>query len=124
MTIEKIIFVYNADSSLFSLTSDFVKKIVTPDKYECSLCMITYGAIGMKKDWKKFIDTLPYELSFLHKDQFKKEYYQSDIEKFPVVLIKTEDGLKEVIGPEKLDSFKDFSELQAELTKVLSDYEN
>jgi len=51
---DKIIFVYNADSSVFAQVSDAVKKIVAPGTYQCNLCRITYGAVSMKDEWKTF----------------------------------------------------------------------
>ena len=42
---DTIIFVYNADSSVFAQVSDGVKKIAAHDTYQCNLCRITYGAV-------------------------------------------------------------------------------
>jgi len=71
----KLIFVYNADASLFAAASDFTKRILNPEEYECNLCMVTYGNFGMMKDeWKKYIDEQPQEKIFLHRDEFAKVY--------------------------------------------------
>jgi len=83
----KLIFVYNADSSVFSQVSDAVKKIVTPSKYECNLCMVTYGAISMKDEWKEFLDALLFEKEFLHRDEFQKQYPELKSTKLPAIFI-------------------------------------
>ena len=55
MNEKKLVFVYNADSGAISLVKDFWKKILRPSSYECNLCMQTFGAFSMKKDWKKIL---------------------------------------------------------------------
>lgn len=71
---EKIIFVYNANSGFFSSLKDTIHKTVSPKTYQCNLCQITFGAFDMKEDWKEFIQKLPYEIEFLHKNEFIKKY--------------------------------------------------
>jgi len=44
----QIIFVYNADSSLFANITDFAHKIVSPKTYSCNLCKLSYGKFSMK----------------------------------------------------------------------------
>lgn len=53
---------------------DYGKKYVQPSKYDCQLCMVTYGAFGMKSDWKKYIKSLNYDVEFLHKDEISTKY--------------------------------------------------
>ena len=79
---KKIIFVYNANSGLFSSLKDTIHKTVSPKTYQCSLCQITFGAFNMKEDWKEFIQKLPYEIEFLHKDEFNKKYGKTEYD-FP-----------------------------------------
>lgn len=65
---KEIIFVYNADGGIGNALLDYGKKYIQPDKYDCQLCMVTYGALGMKKDWKIFTSSLSYQVKFLHRD--------------------------------------------------------
>ncbi len=71
---EKLIFVYNANSGLFNTVSDYAHKIFSPKTYECNLCKLSYGNLGMKNKWKKFVNDLPMELEFLHKDEYVKTF--------------------------------------------------
>lgn len=48
---------------------DTGRRILQPKDYPCALCKITYGPFGMKKDWKDFVNSLPYPVTFLHKDE-------------------------------------------------------
>ncbi len=83
----KLIFVYNADSSVFAQVSDAIKKIATPDKYQCNLCMVTYGAVSMKDEWKEFLSTLLFEKEFLHRDEFHEKFPELKEEKLPAIFI-------------------------------------
>ncbi len=69
-----LLFVYNANSDLFSSVTDFVHKIISPKTYDCHLCLLIYGNLTMKQEWKSSIEKLPAEKTFLHKDAFQKQY--------------------------------------------------
>ena len=78
---KELIFVYNADSTVAALVKDILVKIFTPQKYACNLCMITYGLVRMKRAWKVFIEGLPNDVRFLHRDEFRDRY--GDGPRFP-----------------------------------------
>ena len=104
---DKLIFVYNADSSVFSQVSDAVKKIVTPSKYECNLCMVTYGAISMKNEWREFLDALPFEKEFLHRDEFQKQYPELESTKLPAIFISQNNTLNPLVSADEINIQKD-----------------
>ena len=93
---KKLILTYNAHSGIFSAATDFVKKITHPEKYDCHLCQITYGALKMQHPWKEYLSTLPYEKVFLYRDQFIARFPESDIA-FPAILIQEDDETPSVI---------------------------
>ena len=107
MTKNKLIFVYNADSSVFSQVSDAVKKIVTPIKYECNLCMVTYGALSMKDEWREFLDALPFEKEFLHRDEFQKQYPELESTKLPAIFISQNNSLTPLVSADEINIQKD-----------------
>ncbi len=106
---KKLIFVYNANSDLFSSLKDVVHKMVSPNTYQCNLCKITYGPLSMKEKWKKFVETLKIETDFLHKDEFF-EIYPENKEKLPAIFLK-EKGLKRLASKKEIDSCKNEEEL-------------
>ena len=112
MTKNKLIFVYNADSSVFSQVSDAVKKIVTPNKYECNLCMVTYGAISMKDEWRKFLDALPFEKEFLHRDEFQKQYPELESTKLPAIFISQNNTLSLLVSADEINMQKNIDGLK------------
>lgn len=106
----KLIFVYNANSGLGNALLDYGKKYVQPQKYDCQLCMVTYGPFGMKKDWREFVRLLPYDVYFLHKNEYEKKYPENKIT-YPAVLeIKGHDVLVK-IKTEEFDSIKSLDDL-------------
>ena len=94
---------YNADSSVFSQVSDAVKKIVTPSKYECNLCMVTYGAISMKDEWREFLDALPFDKEFLHRDEFQKRYPELESTKLPTIFISQNNTLNLLVSADEIN---------------------
>lgn len=70
----ELLFVYNADSGLLNGAIDFFHKILSPSTYTCSLCAVTYGNRGMRPDWRKFVRELPVRTTFLHRDEFRRQY--------------------------------------------------
>jgi hypothetical protein len=69
-----LLFVYNANSGGINAVKDFANKIFNPSSYGCQLCAITYGNLGVRKKWKEFIEKLPHDAYFYHKDEFTKEF--------------------------------------------------
>ena len=109
---DKLIFVYNADSSVFSQVSDAVKKIVKPSKYECNLCMVTYGAISMKDEWREFLDTLPFEKEFLHRDEFHKQHPKLKSTKLPTIFISQDNAPSLLVTADDINMQKNIKDLK------------
>jgi hydroxypyruvate isomerase len=96
--------VYNADSSLFSQVSDFVHKVVSSETYQCNLCGIIYGHIGMKQEWKTFIQSLPMAVEFLHKDEFTRQYPQLKNSDLPAIFLSDAGQTKSFITADEINS--------------------
>ncbi|WP_422083732.1 GTPase [Ulvibacterium sp.] len=109
MKLEKLIFIYNADSGLRNLLIDGAHKILSPATYECHLCDITYGAFTENKLWKAFRKNSDLELEFLHRDEFAKVYRSKFGYKFtfPIVLALVDQNLEVFIKTEELNALED-----------------
>ena len=116
----KIIFVYNANSNLFSMVSDYVHKAVAPSTYNCNLCALTYSNFGMKNQWKEFIEKLDGEKVFLYRDDFIKKYPEHSTFILPAIFIEKNGTLNELLTSAELNSFHSLSELQNALNKKLN----
>lgn len=121
MTIQQLIFVYNADSGLFSSVADFAHKIISPSTYNCRLCSLTYGNISIKQEWKNFIETLPVKTVFLHKNEFHQNHNPDA--RLPVVFYKEGETVKLFLGKEKIEQCKSVQDLIALILLELSKYD-
>ena len=107
---DKLLFVYNADGGIFSGVEDYFHKIIKPQTYQCRLCAITYGTLGMKAEWKRFIEEQDMPVEFLHKDEFIKQYPDTKA-RFPSAYILRDSDIIPFITVEEMNSFKTLDEL-------------
>ncbi|MGB5237562.1 MAG: GTPase [Flavobacteriaceae bacterium] len=113
LALEKIVFVYNADSGKRNAILDSLHKVLQPSTYNCKLCDITFGVFQEKKEWKDFRTTYGHEMEFLHKDEFKKAYASKFGYRFsfPIVLAAVSENLEVLINTEELNTLPDANAL-------------
>jgi len=121
---KKLIFVYNADSGLLNGAMDAMHKTFSPSTYKCDLCKMTYGALSAKKSWTQFIEQLPIECEFLHKDEFHKKY--TNDAPLPALFLKENNDLTVLISSSAMENmnlktFKDqiMSKVQNKTNKAI-----
>lgn len=68
MTKPALLFIYNASGGFFHVAADMAHKIFSPSTYPCSLCQITYGTFKIRDEWKHYLEKLPIEKKFYHKE--------------------------------------------------------
>ncbi|MBM1108114.1 GTPase [Aurantibacter crassamenti] len=117
--IQRLIFVYNADTGLRNQLIDGAHKILSPSTYECKLCAITFGAFTENTTWKNFRKASATEMEFLHKNEFGKQYASKFKHNFtfPIVLAETDNGLEVIIQSEELNTLVDANSLINLLSK-------
>ncbi|MFX0002474.1 MAG: hypothetical protein ACFE9C_03490 [Candidatus Hodarchaeota archaeon] len=119
---KRLIFVYNAESGgIFTGLKDTLHKTFRKSTYQCNLCAVTFGAFGMKKDWKNFVNDLgvpvefkkkdKFKFEFLHKDEFSEKYDVADA-KFPSAYILDESGLNLFISQDEMNAVNSIDELK------------
>ena len=129
---DKLIFVFNADTGgKWKGFKETLHKSFRPSTYDCNLCAVTYGAFGMKKEWKSFVSNIdvPVEsmgrdifgMEFLHKDEFDKKYHLKDA-KYPSAYLETKDGIQVFISQEEMNKIKDIPELKAIVNKKIEEF--
>lgn len=106
-----LIFVYNADTGLFNTLADIGHKIFSPQTYECDLCMLTHGYLSERGEWREFIEQLPVESRFLHRDEFRREFPQVDAP-LPAVFLQRNDRISLCVSARSLHDCKDLDELK------------
>lgn len=107
----KLIFVYNADSSFFALIKGTAHKLASPETYPCNLCKLTYPFASMDKEWKSFINSLPHQTEFLHRDEFAAQYPKQTNISLPAVFIEDTSGIRLLISAEEINKAKNIDEL-------------
>lgn len=118
-TMDKLIFVYNADSGILNSLKDWVHKIISPETYPCSLCALTYDNLGMRRPWREFINELGYDVEFLHRDELGEQYGLKDV-KLPAIFT-LQDGKPALwLEPSVIDSCNSLNELQSLVNRKLA----
>lgn len=120
----KLIFIYNAESGKLNALMDSLHKLVSPSTYSCKLCELTFGSFGEKNNWKEFRENLEVDTDFMHKDEFLKLYASKFGHKFefPVVLAQTELGLEVFIANDELQEISSIKVLMAVIRKRIELY--
>ncbi len=113
-----LLFVYNADSGLFNTLTDIAHKIFAPETYECNLCAITYGNFTVRAEWKEFLETLPCELEFLHRDEFARQYGLAT--PLPAVFRRDGDRLEPFIAAAEINACTTMDDLKRLITERLA----
>lgn len=115
----KLFFIYNAGSGVFSMVSDFAHKIFSPETYPCSLCALTYGNVKMKKEWQDYLDKLPYEKIFLHKDELSEYPELNKIGLPAIVKLSDNNNYDVLLSHQELNSLKNLNQLINKLSNKL-----
>jgi hypothetical protein len=98
----EIILVYNAWGGIYPGLVDFVNKEFFPKSYPCNLCYQTFGTFSMKKEWKHYLEGLPYKKRELHKDNFQRLYKPENLA-LPVILITNGSNVQVLASAEELN---------------------
>jgi hypothetical protein len=114
-----LVFVYNADSGLMNGLIDMGHKIVSPHTYACSLCGVTYNLLGMRPQWRRFVQGLGRPVRFLHRDELAAEYGVTDVA-LPAVF-ELRDGAPALwMDAEAVNGARSLEALQAAVTARLA----
>ncbi len=109
----KLIFVYNADSSPLAQVADFLHKTLSPETYECNLCLVTYGTFTAKPEWLEFIRSLPFRTALLHRDEFRKRYPALVATPLPAIFVEDlDEHLMLLISDQELRQARSVEELK------------
>lgn len=117
---KELLFVYNADAGLVNAMVDSVHKMISPGTYQCQLCTITHGLVGMRKGWRQALERFDLPSRFLHRDEFRKAYPERHFTSPSVWLINgTEWRL--LLGATDWDKIQSITDLQSVLTSLLTE---
>ena len=109
ITSKELIFIYNAKSGLVNELVDFAHKIISPQTYECNLCAITYGTFTMENRWANYIEALPIESVFTHKNKLVSKELKKT--KSPSIFIRDGEKLNELISANEINNINNLEDL-------------
>ncbi|NJK41512.1 MAG: GTPase [Acaryochloridaceae cyanobacterium SU_2_1] len=90
---DRLIFVYNANSGGINTALDIAHKLLSPSTYRCNLCRLTHDTFTERSAWTSFREKQEIPILFLHKD----EYEQQSAPTYPYpVILKEEQGQQSV----------------------------
>lgn len=123
MTNNRLVFTYNADGGLFSTATDIAHKILSPDTYSCNLCALTHGYFSVKRNWVDFLDTLPLECDFLHRDEFMEKYPDQPVA-LPAVFLVQGKQLQLLLPAEDINQCDTLEDLKTGILRALDKHSN
>ena len=107
-----LVFVYHADSGVFNALADAAHKIFSPRTYACNLCALTHTAIGMRGEWRRFLEGLGVPLEFLHADELRSRYGLRDVP-LPAVFEKDGASLRVAVSADEINACGSLEELKS-----------
>lgn len=113
-----LVFVYNANSGLLNALLDLGHKVVSPRTYPCRLCALTYGGLGMRREWREFTEQLGRPVAFLHADELADRYGLTGVA-LPAVFEERGSRLEPLLTREALDGCGSLSDLKGLVARSL-----
>jgi hypothetical protein len=115
-----LVFVYNADRGFFNMMADISHKVLYPNTYPCNLCALTHGSFSMRQVWRDFLAKIKPPLTFLHRDEFRKEFKLED--DLPAIYIKDlrTDNLRPFIDAPTLKTLTGLEDLKHMISDKLT----
>ena len=108
---DALVFVYNADSGVFNALADAAHKIFSPSTYACNLCALTHTAVGMRGEWKRFLEGLDRPTEFLHADELEARYGVTGMS-LPALLRREGERLSVLAGADAINACGTLDELK------------
>ncbi|MGD2116357.1 MAG: hypothetical protein PVG07_14980, partial [Acidobacteriota bacterium] len=103
-TIERLIFVFDADSGVLNAFFDSAKK--TLNLGGCALCSITHGLAGERSEWRDCREELGVPVEYVHRDEVGEELRAAADGELPCVVAEAGGELVRLIDREVLERCK------------------
>jgi hypothetical protein len=100
-TIDRLLFVYNADGGKWNAFVDSTKKLFMVNG--CALCSITHGLTGEKRDWKDCRDELGVPIDYVHRDEITPRLKEVVDDNVPAVVAEVRGRYILLMGPDVLE---------------------
>lgn len=108
---DTIIFVYNVDSGFFNTLKDALHKSFSPATYPCKLCELSHGVLTMKKPWRNYLQQLPFQKKFLHRNEFREQYPDCRDAELPAIFLQIKSACTELVPAQDINQQKNLTDL-------------
>ncbi len=99
--IDKLIFVFSADSGVFSAAMDSARKLLRLNG--CTLCSITHGLAGETTEWQSCRAEIGIPMDYVHRDEIDAKLAEALGDEIPAVVAQAGDDLVLLLSAEVLD---------------------
>ena len=113
-----LVFVYNAESGLFNTLADAAHKIFSPRTYPCNLCALTHSAVGMRQEWREFLDGLDAAPEFLHADELEERYGVVGLS-LPAIFWREAGDIEVLLGADSINACETMDDLKRLLLNAI-----
>ena len=102
--IERLLFVYKADSGVLSAVIDNARKVLMIKG--CALCRITHGIAGEKDEWKECKEEIGVPVDYIHRDEIPTYLQALTAGRLPCVVARVNGRYEFLLGPDVLERCK------------------
>lgn len=103
-TIDRLIFVFNADAGALNAFIDSAKKLLMING--CALCSITHGLAGEKSDWRHCKEEIGVPVDYVHRNEVTPEIRRVAGDHLPTILAQAGEELVVLLPPDVLERCK------------------
>jgi hypothetical protein len=120
MSAARLIFVYNSESGMLNELVDMIHKLAAPYTHECHLWRLTHSHFGVRREWMKFFDHYGLDVSFLHRDEFTREFFEEK-SRYPAIFLANAKNLTPLISEVEINACNSAQKLMDLLKQRLRD---
>ena len=99
--IDRLLFVFSADSGSFNAFLDSAKKLLQIKG--CTLCSITHGLAGEKSEWRDCKEEIGVPVDYVHRDEISGELRSVVGDQLPCIVAQTGTDLVLLLAPDVLE---------------------
>lgn len=102
--IQRLVFIYAADSGLLSAFVDSAKKLLMIKG--CSLCAITHGLAGERSEWRECKEEIGVPIDIYHRDDMPPQVAAVAADQLPCVLADLGGELVPLLPPDAIERLR------------------
>lgn len=108
-----LVIVHNADSGVVYSAVGAWRRLRSPARSSCPLCVLTRGVRGVNPRWQAYLDTLSEPVQSINRDRFRADHASSSWRNvdLPAILVQTGPTIERIVSAAELRKTKTVKEL-------------